>query len=139
MVFWHLRPGYMADNYELSERAVFRYLRDTGSEAVDTLILSIADQRATRGRLTTRQSREHHEKMCLGLIKEYFRRKKEKKLPRLVNGNDLIKEFNLEPAPLIGKLLSKIEELQAIGRIKTRQEALAAAKKLIPRRNPPGL
>jgi poly(A) polymerase len=129
MIFWHLRPGYMADNQELTQRAIFRYFRDTNNEAVSVLLLSIADQRATKGRLTTRQSRINHEKMCLGLIREYFRRKKEKKMPRLINGNDLIKKFKLEPSPLIGKILFEIEELQAIGRIKTKQDAFRIAKR----------
>jgi len=69
-----------------------------------------------------------------GLIREYFRARKEKKLLRLVNGDDLIGKFRLEPSILIGKILSELEELQAIGRIKTKEEALAAAAKMIPRK-----
>jgi poly(A) polymerase len=130
MVLWHLRPGYMADIEELSPRAIFRYFRDTNTEAVSTLLLSIADQRATKGRLTTRESRIRHEKIVSGLIKEYFKRLKEKKLPRLLNGNVLIKKFKLAPSPLIGKILSEVEELQAIGRIKNKTEALKVAAKI---------
>lgn len=134
MVMWHLRPGYMADIEELSPRAVFRYFRDTSTEAVSTLLLSIADQRATRGRLTTRESRIRHEKIVFSLIKEYFKRLKEKKLPRLISGDDLIRKFKLQPSPLIGKILSEIEESQAIGRIKTKAEALRTAAKIIKQR-----
>ncbi len=94
-------------------------------------MLSIADQRATKGPLTTGQSRSRHEKMVFSLIKEYFRRLKEKKLPHLINGDDLIKKFKLEPSPLIGKILSEVEELQAIGKIKTKKEALKIARKFI--------
>jgi len=130
MILWHLRPGYLADNEELTPRAIFRYFRDTGGEAVSILLLSIADQRATKGRLTTKGSRIHHEKIVFDLIKEYFRRKKEKKLPRLINGNDLIKKLKLTPSKLIGKILSEIEELQAIGKITNKQEALEAARKI---------
>jgi poly(A) polymerase len=131
MVLWHLRPGYMADIEELTPRARFRYFRDTNSEAVSTLLLSIADQRATKGRLTTEESRIRHEKVVFALIKEYFKRLKEKKLPRLINGDDLIKKFKLQPSVLIGKILSEVEELQAIGKIKTKAEALRIAAKLI--------
>jgi poly(A) polymerase len=131
MVLWHLRPGYLADNEEVTPRAIFRYFRDTQAEAVSTLLLSIADQRSTKGRLTTKESRMHHEKIVFGLIKEYFRRKREKKPPRLLNGDDLIKQFKLEPSPLIGKILSEIEELQAIGKLKYRMQAMDVAKKMI--------
>jgi rRNA-processing protein FCF1 len=49
----------------------------------------------------------------------------------LVNGDDLIKKFKLSPSPLIGKVLRELEELQAIGKIKTRLEALKIAEKII--------
>lgn len=131
MVLWHLRPGYLADNEEITPRAQFRYFRDTAEESVSILLISIADQRATKGPLTSVESRIHHEKVVLNLIKAYFKKKQEEKLPRLITGNDLIKQFKLEPSPLIGKILSEIEELQAIARIKTKKQALEAAKKII--------
>jgi tRNA nucleotidyltransferase (CCA-adding enzyme) len=65
------------------------------------------------------------------LIKEYFKKNKEKRIRRLINGNDLLKKFKLEPSPLIGKILSEVEELQAIGKIKSKEEAFKAARKLI--------
>ena len=131
MVFWHLRPGYLADNEEVTPKAIFRFFRDSGKEAVSVLLLSLADQRATKGPLTTKQSRARHEKVIAQLIREYFSKKKEKKLPRLITGNDLMKKFKIAPSPLIGKILREIEELQAIGKIKTKQEALQAAKKFM--------
>jgi putative nucleotidyltransferase with HDIG domain len=127
----HLRPGFLADHEVLTARAKFRFFRDAGPEAVSTLLLSIADQRATKGPLTTAASRAKHEKVVFGLIREYYRKSKEKKPERLVNGNDLMREFKLSPSPLIGKILSQLEELQGIGKIKNKEEALKAAKKLI--------
>ncbi len=131
MIFWHLRPGYLADNDEVSARAKFRYFRDTADEAVSVLLISLADQRATKGRLTTKTSRIQHEKVVSSLIKEYFRKKKEKKKICLINGDDLMRRFKLEPSPLIGKILHEVEELQAIGKIKSRREAFNIAKKFI--------
>ncbi|MDD2752920.1 MAG: HD domain-containing protein [Candidatus Omnitrophica bacterium] len=133
IVFWHLRPGYLADSSRPSARAKFRYFRDAGNEAISVLLASLADQRATRGRLTTQESRQQHEKVVAALIREYFKQQKEKKFPRLINGDDLIKSLKLDPSPLIGKILQEIEELQAIGKIKTKKEALEKAKKIIRR------
>lgn len=131
IILFHLRPGYLADIEEVTRRATFRYFRDTGPEAVSTLLISIADQRATKGRLTTNESRGRHEEVCFRLIRECFRKKKQKKLPRLISGDDLIKRFKLEPSPLIGKVLLEIEELQAIGKIKTKEKALRIAEEII--------
>jgi poly(A) polymerase len=127
MVFWHLRPGYLADNQEITPRAKFRYFRDTGREGVSVLLLSIADQRATRGPLTSEGERRHHEKVVFGLVAEYLRRQKEKPMRRLINGDDIIRKFKLGPSPLIGEILKDVEELQAIGKVRTRSQALDAA------------
>lgn len=135
MVLWHLRPGYLAGNQKPTKKAVFRFFRDTGNEAIAVLLLSLADQRATKGRLTTKDSHAHHEKIASGLIKEYFRRKKEKRPVRLINGDILLERFKLEPSPLIGKILSEIEELQAIGKVKTGTQALEEAKRIIKERS----
>ena len=130
IVLRHLRPGYLADVEELTPRAKFRFFRDAADETISILLLSVADQRATKGPLTTSNSRFRQEKLAFGLIREYLRKKKEKKIPRLLTGDDLIKKFKLEPSPLIGKILFELEELQAIGKIKTKQQALKAAGKL---------
>lgn len=134
MVFCHLRPGYLADGPVLTPRAKYRYFRDTAKEAVSVLLISLADQRSTCGPLTSKQSRQQHEIRVGELIKEYFRKQKEKKLPRLVSGYDLMRKFKLKPGPLIGKILDKINEQQALGRIKTKQEAMAAASPLARRK-----
>jgi poly(A) polymerase len=131
IVLWHLRPGYLADTPKPTARSVFRYFRDAGKEAVAILLLSIADQRATKGRLSTREAGRQHERICSGLIKEYFKKKSEKKVERLLSGNDLIKSFKLEPSPLIGGVLRELEELQAIKKIRNKKEALAAAGRII--------
>lgn len=130
IVFWHLRPGYLADVKAITERAIFRFFRDTGNESVSILLLSIADQRATRGPLTSNVSRKRHEKVSTDLIKRFFRKQKEKKLPRLISGDDLISKLKLEPSPLFKKILFEIEEAQAEGSIKTKKQALELAKKI---------
>jgi len=133
MVLWHLRPGYLADIRQITARAQFR---DTASEGLSILLLAMADQRATKGRLTSRAGRLRHEKVVMGLIGAYFKKLKEKKLPRLINGNDLMDKFKLQPSPLIGKILSEVEELQAIGRIKTKTQALEISRKTLSREKP---
>ena len=131
IIFWHLRPGYLADLKDLSRRAVYRYFRDTQNEAVSVVLLSIADQRSTRGPLTRGANRKHHEDVCLALAKDFFRKSKEEKFIKLINGNDLMAELKLEPGPLIGKLLSAVEEAQAVGEIRDKAQAFVLAKKLI--------
>jgi len=131
MVLWHLRPGYLADSEKPTARAKFRYFRDAGCEALSTLLLSLADQRSTKGPLTKLSARKQHERVVASLMREYLKKEKEEKPARLLNGNEVMKEFKLTPSPLIGKILSLVEELQAIGRVKDKKGALKAASRLL--------
>lgn len=130
IVLWHLRPGYLSNFQSPSERAIFRYFRDTKNEAVSILLLSLADQRATRGPLTTEHDQKHHEAIVKRLVKYYFDKKKEKPFVRLISGNDLIKTLKLKPSPLFAKILREVEEYQATGKVAERKEALLLAQKI---------
>lgn len=131
VIMWHLRPGYLAGLEIVSKKAVFRFFRDTQDDAPAILLLAIADQRSTRGPLTAGEDRAGHEKLCFKLIDVYFNKLKEKPIIPLVNGNDLIKTLKLKEGPLIGKILKQLFEMQSIGKIKTKNQALVVAKKLI--------
>lgn len=131
MVFLHLRPGYLADNRVVSHRAKFRYFRDAGKEGISVILLSMADQRSTRGPLTTDESRMQHERICSSLIRERIKQLKEKPLVPILNGNDVMHALNIEPGPQVGRIILHLQELQAIGRIHDRKDALKAARKLL--------
>ena len=129
MVSLHLRPGYLSNFKRPSDKAVFRFFRDARDEAVSILLLSMADQRSTRGPLTTAYDIAHHEAISLPLIGKYFERKKEKPFVRLLTGHDLIKELGLKPGPHFTAILAKVEEAQHLGKALTRDEAMAIARK----------
>jgi poly(A) polymerase len=131
LIFWHLRPGFLADQLNPSQRAIYRFFRDTEGEGIGVIALSISDWRATRGPLVDTANRPKHERFMFKLIERYFREKKRKPLPKLVDGFDIMHHFKLSPSPLIGKILKKIKEEQALGAIRTKSEALRAAKAVI--------
>lgn len=128
MVLWHLRPGYLSNFQKPSEKSIYRYLRDTKKEAAGILLLSLADQRSTRGPSSTPRHEKHHERICLDVLKLYFDKKKEKPFVRLIDGHDLIKQLRLKPSPLLGKILAEVTEQQVLGKVKTKKEALELAE-----------
>ncbi|MCB9771428.1 MAG: HD domain-containing protein [Candidatus Omnitrophica bacterium] len=130
VVLWHLRPGYLSNFKKPSDRAIFRYFRDTKEEAASIALLSIADQRSTRGPLSTKIDEKHHEKICSSLIKQFFAAKKEKPFVALINGHDLIRRLKLKPSPLFGKILQQVEEAQATGKVTNKAQALQLARKI---------
>lgn len=131
MVQYHLRPGYISNFKRPSAKMLLRYFRDTADEAASIALLSLADQRSTRGPMTTDEDQKHHEKICQRLVKDYFNKKKEEPFVPLLTGRDLIEHLKLKPSPLFGKILKQIEEEQLLGKVKTKEEALAKAKNLV--------
>jgi hypothetical protein len=45
-----------------------------------------------------------------------------------LDGNDLMKELNLQPGRIIGQLLEAIREAQATGEVTSREQALQLAR-----------
>jgi tRNA nucleotidyltransferase/poly(A) polymerase len=131
LVFWHLRPGYLADQAQPSTRAIYRFFRDTQEEGVGVILLSLSDWRATKGPLVDEKRRRRHERVMFNLIDYYFEEKKKKPLPKIVNGYDIMRRFKISPSPLIGEILKKIKEEQALGRVSSKKDAYRVAKKII--------
>ncbi len=49
----------------------------------------------------------------------------------LLRGDDVMKTFGLDPGPLLGTLLKRVNELHACGEIRTREEGLLAVASLL--------
>jgi hypothetical protein len=47
----------------------------------------------------------------------------------LIDGHDIMDTFDLAPGPLIGRLLTMVNEAHASGELSTREEALALVQK----------
>lgn len=68
----------------------------------------------------------------LSFYRTLFRQRRE--LLPLLTGHDLIREFGLAPSPLFRELLGEVEDRVLEGRIRNREEAFAAAGKLLEKR-----
>lgn len=125
MVRHHLRPAQMAPAGEVpSGRAVFRYYRDLGDAAIDTLYLSLADHLAARGPDLEPEEWARQCHVVSHILGEGRDRSAPEAMPRLLNGHDLMTVFSLSPGPRIGILLNVVQEAQASGDIDTREEAI---------------
>ena len=130
----HLRPALIAPLGKMpTKRAVYRYFRDTGDVAVDTLHLSMADYLATRGPMLTNEEWELNTRTVTHILQAGLLDGAAPPAPqdRLVNGHDLIKVLGLKPGPLVGEILAQLEEAQGAGEVSSQEEALKMAKKLL--------
>ncbi len=134
MVEYHMRPGQLAQNMDLpSGRAIYRYFRDTEETGIATIFLNLADHLAARGPNLEQSAWRAHTRVADYILKEHFKQSSVIAQEKLLNGNDLIKTFGLEPGPAIGDILEQLHEAQAAGEIKTRDEAIEYTKKLLRR------
>ena len=130
----HMRFHFFADRLEKenqppSRKAVYRFFRDSGSAGIDLILLALADVRGTRGNELTQQSWAANLEIARILLENYWERPAEVvNPPRLLDGNDLMKELHVKPGRVIGQLLESIRENQATGKIADREEALAFAR-----------
>jgi tRNA nucleotidyltransferase/poly(A) polymerase len=126
----HLRPLHLAQTGKRpSRRAVYRFFRDAGEAGVDICLLSLADVWATYGSSLPQGVWIRHLDIVRILLEAWWERSNERvSPPALLNGNDLINEFHLNPGPEIGILLEKIREAQVVGSISSRGDALKLAR-----------
>ena len=126
----HLRPMHLGHAGAITPRARYRFYRDLREDTRDLLLLVLADAAAVTGAspLTTWRR--------AGLIRDLFAGWREQhqaeRRPALLRGEDVMTRFSLEPGPRVGWLLSQAREAQDLGRVHSREEALAYLDSLDP-------
>ncbi len=132
LVLYHLRPGHLSREPQLTARAIFRFFRDLGEDGPACLMVWWADRLSTRGPSSRLDQIAQQRARLEELFAAYFLRPEEAvKPPKLVDGVQLMEGLGLPSGPRIGELLRAIEEAQAEGRVRTRDDALALARRLL--------
>ncbi len=132
MIKHHLRPTQMSQHLEMpTRRALFRYARDLGEIAIDTLFLNLGDYLAAKGPVIEDISDWTSHCELIGDI--LFRGLLETDLPiyphtRLIDGNDIMDFIKLPPGRVIGRILRVIDEAYGSGEINSKEEALELAR-----------
>ncbi len=134
MVRHHLRPSQLRHGREMpSRRAIYRYYRDVGEAAVDTLYLAMADFLAARGPELAPERWGNYARMVAAVLETGAAAppQREDGARGLVNGHDLMDALQIPPGPQIGALLERLREAEAVGEAASREDALALARRLL--------
>jgi poly(A) polymerase len=130
----HMRFHFFADRKERdrqepSRKAIYRFFRDAGEAGVDLVLVGLADLRGTRDPALTQETWTASLDVARVLLENYWEKRQETVAPpRLLDGNDLMHELELEPGRIIGQLLEAIREGQATGKIESREQAVQYAR-----------
>ncbi len=124
MVEEHLRPGQWSDGDLPTSKAIYRYFRDLGPVAIDTIYLNLADHLAARGPMLQKESWRQHIDSVKYVLEKYFEQSEKVPYPKLITGHDIMDRFNIKPGPIIGDMLEAVEEAVANDEVSTKEEAL---------------
>lgn len=131
VVRWLDAPLRMLDD---SPRSIYRFWRQTGEAGVDVCLLTLADQLAGIGSELDQDGWLHMVDRARALLEAYFLRfDTAVSPPALVDGGDIMRHLHLKPGRVIGEILESIREAQAIGDVRTAEEALRFAAHLVER------
>ena len=147
----HLRPGSLAAADAISRKSIYRFFRDLGEHGVPLLLVCWADyasylpqarvKAALRGLSKDpgppgpeREKTVRHLRIVTLLLRAYFTRAEVARPTRLLDGHEIMRELGIPPGPAVGRILARLAEAQAVGRVKDRESALRLIRRFKPRR-----
>lgn len=125
----HMRPSNLAKSEIITNKAQKRLFRNIKENTPDLLILAMADWHSYKTlKIYSKKILKQQEKSVAKLIFNYFDFINNKPKDKIIDGNILMKEFNLKPGKIIGDLLKLINNAYEENRIKDKKSALKFAK-----------
>lgn len=124
MVKWHLRPGQLFHQGEPTQKAIYRFYRNIGRDLPELILLALGDLGATCGPMMQGGKSETLRASFFELLDGYdvFARESEK-VPKLLDGTEIMRLLHLKPGPLVGELLAALAEAQEFKEVSNRSEA----------------
>jgi len=123
LVRHHLRPMHLAAADAVTPRARYRFYRDLGPDTRDLLLLVLVDAAAVTG--DPPRSVWRKATLLRDLLAGWAEQQEVAAAPPLLRGDDVMHHFALAPGPEVGRLLRRAREAQDLGRVTTRDDALA--------------
>ena len=125
MIKNHIYPSSVMSAPEITDKIMMRYLRKMQDYSIDCIILAMADRLSARGPDITdkivQNNIENLNKLLRFCIENY---QSLKPLPKLLDGNDVIKILNIKPSPKLGEIIDALHEAQISGDIATVEDAI---------------
>lgn len=113
----HMRPGNLATQDEVSDKAIHRFFRDLGDDAIAMLLVSLADHLTYLSPRELKKRSSAHELVTIKMVRRFYENHDQVLPPRIVSGTEIMRVFGLKPSPLIGRLLEDVRDAQSEGKV----------------------
>jgi putative nucleotidyltransferase with HDIG domain len=125
LVRHHMRLSSLTRNNIVTEKAALKIFRDMGDNTPALIVLSMSDWHSyKRLKVFSPKELKLQEKSARELIKKYYELKNTKPMPKVIDGNIIMREFSLKPGPWLGELLNFVNEAQLDGKVLSKNDAL---------------
>ena len=135
LVYHHLHPVQMSNTGLPSNRAIYRYFRDTGTAGIDVIFLALADYLAVHGPDIDIKEWKSQNQLMEYILAEHARQKAETLPVKLIDGCDIMSNLGLKPGPVVGELLTLVREAQAAGEVCNRDQAMALVRREVKKKH----
>jgi hypothetical protein len=119
---------FLISNIEATDKAIRRLVYKVGHLVPALIVLTLCDMYGSSGGIENNTT-IMVKKRCEDVLKA-FNEWRQKPLPRLVTGHDLL-TLGFEQGPRVGKVLNDIREKQIGGELTQREEAIHLALSLL--------
>ena len=128
----HMYATAVVCSPELNDKVMMRFVRKAQDNAIDMIEIAKADRLSALGPEITPEIVEENIDLLCRLENFYIETLETlKPLPKLLDGNDIMKLFNLAQSPELGKILKGLHEAQINGDVQTKDEAINYIKQLL--------
>ena len=132
MIKYHIYPSHVMTSVQITEKIMMRYVRKMDTNSIDAVILAQADRLSARGPEITDEIVERNITSLNMLLRFYLEaRETLKPLPKLLDGNDVMKILNIKPSKKLGEIMEALHEAQISGDVTTKDHAVEFVKKLV--------
>ncbi len=128
----HMYATMVVCSPQLTDKIMMRFVRKAGEDAIDMITIAKSDRLSALGPEITKEIVEENLTMLTKLQDFYIKSLDNiKPLPKLLDGNEIMEIFNINPSPLLGEILNELHEAQINGDINSKQEAIDFVKNFI--------
>lgn len=127
----HIYPSHVVSTPDINDKIYMRFIRKMENEAIDVIILAMADRLSARGVEITDEIIEKNINNLQLLLNFYLNVKDSLvPLPKLLNGEEIMELLNLNPSKELGQIINALRDAQFEGEVITREQAVKFVKSM---------